>query len=182
MLHRPIETATFAGKPKTMWRASNSYCRTDEEPDLEHGLHLRTVMNEPDAWLVDLANNRAKHMVDPGPTVNCRMPIFAFDMAMVKGKIGELEFGRELDFFQKNGAKQIDGPQLESFKANYYELKVDGMVLRLVERADIHAPILIGLAQGERITKVRYLLWDDQVPFKVDLFAKPTGMNIEEVK
>jgi len=177
-----IPTRAFAGKPKTMWRASNSYCRIDEEPDPEQGRHLRSVMNEPDAWLVDLATNRAKHMVDPGPTFNCRMPIFAFNMAMAKGKIGELEFGRELDFFQKNGAKQVDGPQLESFKANYYELTVEGLVLKLVERVDIHAPILVGLVEGEKVTQVRYLLWENQVPFKVELFAKPTGVKIEEVK
>src|SRR6202035_2505206 len=138
-------------------------------PDPEHGLHLRSIMNEPDAWLVDLANNRAQHLVDPGPTFNCRMPIFAFDSAMAKGKVGELEFGHELEFFQKNGAKQVDGPQLNEFKTNYYEVTVDGMVLKLVERVDIHAPILVGLVQGRRIRQVRYLLWEDQVPFKLDL-------------
>src|SRR5258708_6756961 len=115
-----IPVGAFAGKPKTMWRAANSYCRSDEEPDPDHGLHLRSIMNEPDAWLVDLASSRGKHMVDPGPTFNCRMPIFAFDMSMVKGKIGELEYGRELEFFETNGAKQVDGPKLESFAANYY--------------------------------------------------------------
>jgi hypothetical protein len=177
-----IPADAFAGKPKTMWRASKAYCRIDEEPDPEQGLHLRIIMNEPDSWLVDLANNRAKHMLDPGPTFNCRMPIFAFDMSMVKGKIGELEYGRELEFFQKNGAKQVDGPKLESFAANYYELTIDGMLLTLVERVDIHAPIMIGLIQGQKITKVKYLLWDDQIPFKIDLFAKPTGVNMEEAK
>ena len=139
-------------------------------------------MNEPDSWLVDLANNRAKHMVDPGPTFNCRMPIFAFNMEMYKGKVGELEYGHELEFFQKNGAKQVDGPKLESFKAYYYDLALEGMVLKLVERVDIHVPIRIALLQGEKITQVRYLLWEDKIPFKADLFAKPVGVNIEEVK
>jgi hypothetical protein len=176
-----IPAGAFGGKPKTMWRASNNYCRIDEEPDPQKGLHLRTIMNEPDAWLVDLASNRAKHMVDPGPTFNCRMPIFAFDMAMAKGKIGELEFGRELEFFQKNGAKEVSGPKLE-FKAAYYELELNGMILKLVERVDIHAPILIALLQGEKTTEVRYLLWDDQVPFKIDLFSKPAGVTMEELK
>jgi hypothetical protein len=173
-----IPEGAFAGKLKTMWRASNSYCRIDEEPDPEQGLHIRLIMNEPNAWLVDLAHNRAKHMVDPGPTFNCRMPIFVFDSPKVKGKIGELEFGHELEFFQKNGAKQIEGPQLE-FNAKFYELAIDSVVLRLVERVDIHAPYLVGLIQGEMITRVRYLLWDE-VPFKADLFAKPTGVKIEE--
>ena len=172
----------FAGKPKTIWRATNSYCRVDEEPDPQQGLHLRTIMNEPNSWLVNLADNRAKHMVDPGPTFNCRLPIFALSMEILKSKVGGLEYGHELEFFQKRGAKQVDGPKLDSFKANYYELALDGMVLKLVERVDIHVPILIALLQGQKVTQVRYLLWEDKVPFKADLFAKPVGVNIEEVK
>lgn len=177
-----IPEGSFATKPKTIWRATNSYCRSDEEPDPAQGLHLRIIMSEPDSWLVDLANNRAKHMVDPGPTFNCRLPIFAFNMEMLKSKVGGLEYGHEIEFFQKNGAKQVDGPALESFKANYYKLALDGMVLVLVERVDIHVPIQIGLLQGEKITNVRYLLWEDQIPFKAELFAKPGGVNIEEAK
>ena len=177
-----IPAGSFAEKPKTMWRASHTYCRIDEEPDPVQGLHLRTVMNEPDAWLVDLASNRAKHMVDPGPTFNCRMPIFAFGEAMSKSKIGELEYGHELEFFKKNGAHQVEGPDLKSFKANYYEVTIDGSLLKLVERADIHVPIRVGLVQGEKFFMVKYLLWDDQVPFKTDIFAKPTGVTVEGEK
>jgi hypothetical protein len=177
-----IADGSFAAKPKAFWRASNSYCRSDEEPDPAQGLHLRTIMNEPDSWLVDLASNRAKHMVDPGPTFNCRLPIFAFSMEMFKSKVGGLEYGHELDFFQKNGARQVDGPELQSFKANYYKLALDGMVLILVERVDLHVPIRIALLQGEKITEVKYLLWEDQIPFKADFFAKPSGVSIEEVK
>jgi hypothetical protein len=110
------------------------------------------------------------------------LPIFATDAETLKSKIGELEFGRELDFFQSNGAKQVDGPELESFKANYYKLTIGDSVLTLVERADIHAPILIGLIHGDKVIKMRYYLWDDQVPFKEALFAKPIGLKIEEVK
>ena len=177
-----IPAGSFAEKPKTIWRASNSYCRSDEEPDPAQGLHLRIIMNEPDSWLVDLANGRAKHMVDPGPTFNCHLPIFAFSVEVYKSKVGQLEYGHELEFFQKYLAKQVDGPALESFKANYYELQLDGMVLRLVERADIHAPILIALIQGEKVTSVKYILWENSVPFKADLFAKPADVTVEEVK
>ena len=177
-----IPEGSFAGKPKTLWRATNSYCRSDEEPDPQQGLHLRSIMNEPDSWLVNLADNRAKHLVDPGPTFNCRLPIFALSMEIFKSKVGGLEYGHELEFFQKNGAKQVDGPKLESFKANYYELTLDGMVLKLVERVDIHVPIRIALLHGGKVTQVRYLLWEDKIPFQADLFAKPVGVNIEEVK
>jgi hypothetical protein len=176
-----IPADSFAAKQKVYWRAGNRYCRVDEEPDPEKGIHGRTVINEPDAWLINLADHTAKHILDKGPTFNCRLPIFASDPETTKGKLGELEFGRELEFFQSNGAEQIEGPQLE-FKANFYELTIGDSILRLVERVDIHAPILIGLIRGDKTTEVHYLLWDDQVPFKADLFAAPTDVKIQEVK
>ena len=171
---------SFAAKPKMFWRASNQYCRVDEEPDPANGIHGRLVVNEPDAWLINLADQTAKHVLDTGPTFNCKLPIFAFDPEMAKGKIGELEIGHELVFFHTNGAKSIAGPKLE-FDANCYELKIGDSVLRLVERADIHAPILIGLIRGDRVYEAHYLLWGE-VPFKADLFAKPTGVKMEEAK
>jgi hypothetical protein len=176
-----IPADSFAAKPKVYWRAGTRYCRVDEEPDPEKGIYGRTVINEPDAWLINLTDHTAKHLLDRGSTLNCRLPIFASDVEMTKGKLGELEFGRELKFFRSNGAKQIEGPQLE-FKANYYEVTIGDAVLKLVERTDIHAPVFIGLIRREKITEVQYLQWDDQVPFKAELFAAPTGVKIEEVK
>ena len=175
-----IPANSFAAKAKEYWRASNRYCRVDEESDPEKGIHGRTVINEPDAWLVNLADNTAKHLLDGGPTFNCRLPIFSSDIETTKSRIGKLEFGREREFFQSNGAKQIEGPKLE-FKANYYELTVEDSVLKFVERADIQAPIFIGLIQQDKVIEVHYLLWDDQVPFKAVLFAAPTGVKIQEV-
>jgi hypothetical protein len=176
-----IPADSFQAKPKVYWRAANRYCRVDEEPDPKEGIHGRIVINEPDTWLINLEDNTAKHLVDHGPTFNCKLPVFAIDLETTKSKVGELEFGRELEFFHTNGAKQIEGPKLE-FPANYYELMIGDSVLKLVERADIHAPILIGLIRGDKAFWVRYQMWDDQVPFKADLFAKPTGVKVEESK
>lgn len=176
-----ISNNSFTAKPKVYWRAGTRYCRVDEEPDPENGIHGRTVVNEPDAWLIDLADHTAKHILDKGPTFNCRLPIFANDPEALKSKLGELEFGRELDFFQSNGAEQIDGPRLE-FKANYYKVTIGDSVLTLVERMDIHAPIFIGLVRGEKTTEVHYLLWDDRERFKPDLFAVPTDVKVQEVQ
>jgi hypothetical protein len=134
-----IAPDSFSAKPKTFWRASNRYCRIDEEPDPARNIHGRMVINEPDAWLVNLADNSAKHLLDRGPTFNCRLPIFAFDRETVQSKVGELEVGKELEFFRANGAKLIEGPKLE-FKADYFEVTIGDSVLRLVERSDIQAP------------------------------------------
>ncbi|HUK49011.1 MAG TPA: hypothetical protein VLW06_15520 [Terriglobales bacterium] len=175
-----IPADSFFSKPKVFWHASNRYCRVDEEPDPDNGIHGRLLMNEPDAWLINLADNTAKHLIDKGPTFNCKLPIFSLNEEMAKGKIGDLEVGHEIEYFQTNGAKQIDGPKVH-FEAKYYELKVGDSSLRLVERVDIHAPIMIGLATGGELYTARYLLWEE-VPFDENLFAKPTGLKIEEVK
>lgn len=180
MSAKDIPADSFFNKPKVYWRASNRYCRVDEEPDPEKGIHGRLLMNEPDAWLINLADNTAKHMLDPGPTFNCRLPIFAMSEEMARSKIGEIEIGRELDFFQHNGAKLVAGPKLH-FEAKYYELQVGDWTVNLVERVDIHAPIMIGLVSREKSYTARYLLWEE-VPFKGDLFAEPSGFKIEEVK
>jgi hypothetical protein len=171
---------SLAAKPKIYWRASSQYCRVDEEPDPANGIHGRLVVNEPDAWLINLADQTAKHVLDTGPSFNCKLPIFAYNPDIAKSKIGELEIGRELVFFHANGARLIDGPKLE-FEANYCELKIAGSVLRLVERVDIHTPILVGLVRGDKVYEAHYLLWGE-TPFKADLFAKPTGVKIEEAK
>jgi len=156
-----IPADSFAAKPKGYWRASNQFCRVDEGPDPANGVHGIMIMNEPNIWLINLADGTAKHFIDPGPTFNCKLPIFATDTDSAKSKIGELEFGRELEFFHANGAESVAGPQLE-FKASYYELTIGDSVLKLVERVEIHAPILIALIHGGKVLQVRYLLWDDQ--------------------
>ncbi len=63
-----IPTDSFAAKPKVIWRASNQYCRIDEEPDTAN-IHGRMIINEPDAWLINLADSTARHIVDKGPTL-----------------------------------------------------------------------------------------------------------------
>jgi hypothetical protein len=50
---------SLAAKPKIYWRASSQYCRIDEEPDPANGIHGRLIVNEPDAWLINLADQTA---------------------------------------------------------------------------------------------------------------------------
>ena len=68
---------SFARKPKTIYRAGNTYCRIEEPPDAEHNIHGLLIVNEPNAWMVNLANKTAQQTLDPGPTFNCHLPIFS---------------------------------------------------------------------------------------------------------
>ena len=67
----------LARKPKTIYRAGSTYCRVEEAPDPEHNIRGLLIVNEPNAWMVNLATKTAQHTVDPGPTFNCHLPIFS---------------------------------------------------------------------------------------------------------
>lgn len=71
-------------------------------------------------------------------------------MRMMKTKLGELEFGRELDFFESNGAKEVHGPKPE-FRATYYELSIGDNVVTLIEHTDTQVPALIRLVRRDLV-------------------------------
>ncbi len=90
---------SFGAKPKTMYRAGTGYCRIEELPDEEHGIHGLMIINEPDTWMVNLLAKTAQHYIDSGPTFNSRMPIFVFGQDIksaedLKRPAFQLEFGR----------------------------------------------------------------------------------------
>ncbi len=112
-----ISEDSFAAKPKPMYRAGNRYCRTEELPDPERGLHGLLIVNEPDVWMVNLLTKTAQYFLDPGPTFNCHLPIFRGEQVksaaeIMKNPLLELEFGQELGFFRGKGAASKEGPVL----------------------------------------------------------------------
>src|SRR5204863_8417778 len=76
-------------------------------PDPDRGIHGLLVISEPDFWMVNLLTKTARHGVDPGPTFNCRMPIFP------EATGSDLEFGMELQYFKNKGATPAEGPVLQ---------------------------------------------------------------------
>lgn len=116
-LHSPdVPEGSFAAQPKVFYRAGDRYCRIEEATDTEHGLHLLMIVNEPDYWTVNLLAKTAQHSVDPGPTFNCHLPIFAYgnpkSLDDETKEIRKLEFGRELEFFESKGSVHEPGPVL----------------------------------------------------------------------
>src|SRR5947209_3367332 len=60
-----VPKTSFPALPKTMYRAGSRYCRIEELPDSEHGIHGLVVINEPDIWLANRLDKTAQHQVDP---------------------------------------------------------------------------------------------------------------------
>lgn len=180
-----IPSTSYAAKSEVLYRAGDFYCRMEEQADPEHGIRGLMIIHEPDAWMVNLATKTALHIVDPGPTRHCRMPIFADrlrDMPADEQKqIGDLEFGRELEFFTDRGATGRPGPVLQGKKTMIYELQFGASRLALFTRGDPPIP----LAVVWRRDKTHEIFWYSgygKVPFDASLFAKPSGITVTEAK
>jgi hypothetical protein len=59
--------SAFASLPRTLYRLGERYARLEEALDKERNLHLLVVVNEPDVWMVNLADRTGRHAVDDGP-------------------------------------------------------------------------------------------------------------------
>jgi hypothetical protein len=176
---------SFAAQPKVMYRAGTQYCRTEEALDADRGIHGVAVINEPDFWLVNLVDHTARHAVDPGPTFNCRFPVFsgrAIKLPEDQGKqIMELEFGYEIPFFKKAGATPKPGPVLQTKQTTIYQTKIGDVTLALFTYGEPERPLAVVWTRGDEHDIYWYSGYG-QVAFDPKLFAKPENVKIEDPK
>jgi hypothetical protein len=180
-----VAEQSFGAKPKVMYRAGSGYCRTEELPDPEHGIHGLMIINEPEIWMVNLLAKTAQHYVDSGPTFNCRMPMFQGDevksAADLKNPLLDLEFGQEIAYFKGKGAAPRKGPVLRDKPTDVYTLDVGDSQLFLFTTGMPERPWAVARQHGD----TREIFWYgtyEQLPFDPKLFAKPADVKIEEAK
>jgi hypothetical protein len=185
-LHSPdAPDGSFAAKPKVFYRAGDRYCRIEEAPDPEHGLHNLMIVNEPDYWVVNLIARTAQHGIDPGPTFNCHLPIFAYgspqSLDEETKEIRQLEFGREREFFESKGGAPEPGPVLFKHETTTYKAQVGTAALTLFLAKSPELPIAVSLKRGDKNEIFLYSQYARKA-FDPKLFAKPADVKIEESK
>jgi hypothetical protein len=179
-----VPKKSFTVKPRMMYRASNGYCRIEELPDPEHGIHGLMILNEPDVWMLNLLTKTAQHFVDPGPTFNCHLPIFQGDVKSLADKnnpLLELEFAQEIGYFKGKGAVSKEGPVLRDKPTTAYAVDVGDSQLFLFTTGTPERPWAVARQHGD----VNEIFWYgdyQQLPFDPKLFARPEGIKIEEIK
>jgi hypothetical protein len=180
-----VPAGSFAAKPKVMYRAGDRYCRIEEAPDPDQGIHGLMIINEPDYWMVNLLTSKARHGVDPGPTFNCHLPIFA-DAANQSPddesrQVMQLEFGLELEFFKSRGATPQKGPVLQTKETTVYRVQIGNSALALFTYGTPERPLAVGRQRGDKNDLFWYSGYG-QVGFDPKLFAKPENVKIEDSK
>jgi hypothetical protein len=176
---------SFATKPRVFYRAGNQYCRVEEAPDPDQGIHGLMIINEPDYWIVNLFSKTARHGVDPGPTFNCRLTIFANGTPQSlddeSKQIMQLEFGRELEFFKSRGAIPKKGPVLQTKETIGYTIAVGTKTLALFTYGTPERPLAVSQQRNGK-NDIYWYSGYGQMDFDPRLFAKPEGVKIEESK
>jgi hypothetical protein len=169
-----VPAGSFATKPKLMYRAGTRYCRIEESPDPERGIQLLAITNEPDAWMVNLLSKTGKHMLDPGPTFNCHLPIFP-------DADKDLEFGLEMEYFKGKAALPQPGPVLQTKETQLYKVDVSGATLALFTYGSPERPLAVSRVRGAS-GEIFWFKGHGEVPFQPSLFARPSGAKIEDQK
>jgi len=183
---RDIPKESFAAQPKVIYRAGSRYGRTEELPDREQGIQGLMIFNEPDMWMINLLTKTGKHLLDPGPTFELRMPIFigagnAKSAEAVQKTLYDLEFGKELAYFKGKGAEAQEGPVLEGKPTNAYVVMAGDSKLYLFTVGHPERPVSVTRGRGETRETIWYGAYDE-LPFDPKLFTKPEDVKIEEAK
>jgi hypothetical protein len=180
-----VPEGSFASKPRVLYRAGTRYCRVEEAPDPENGIHGLLIVNEPDAWQVNLLPKEARHLVDAGPSFKCHLPIFPGGAgapgAAAKKPVPGLEFGLEIEYFTAQGATPRPGGVLQGQQTTTYVLDADDTKIALFTYGTPERPLAVARTQGNSHAIFWYSGYG-QVPFDPKLFAKPEGVKIEEQK
>jgi len=179
-----VMAGSFSAKPKVMYRSGARYCRIEEAEDTENKIHGLAIVNEPDAWMVNLYDKSARHIVDPGPTFNCKLPIFANVDPKDEAAIlyPDLQFGSELKFFKKMGSTGGPGPEEDGKKTTQYVIEIGRTrFVMLTVSTPSERPLAVGRAVGDKGEVFIYTSYEE-MPFDPKLFARPDGVKISETK
>lgn len=176
---------SFAAKPKILYRAGTQYCRIEEQSDPKNGIHGLMIVSEPDAWMVNLSTNSARHIIDPGPSFNCHLPLFTDILSSLPedevNQIKGLEFGFELEFFKEKGATPKPGGIQQGQQTTAYLLQFGESTVALFTYGTPERPLGVAWKRGDK-HEIYWYSGYGLMDFNAKLFAKPEKVKIEEAK
>jgi len=183
IVYRDISTnflsSSFAAQPRTDYRSGEKYGRTEEAPDPALKIHGLIIVNEPDAWIINLMTKTGIHDLDGGPTYIFHAPIVGFEgksqaefQAFKSLLISKFEFGKEMEFLKTYKAKKL---------SDHYELIIDDYRIELFPKAGTEIPYRLKIFKGK--SQISYLQYDEyktDLPLDLSLFTPPPGIKISE--
>ncbi len=168
-----------ATKPKTVYLAGKKYARVEEQLNEVGDTQNLIITNEPDCWMINLADKTGKHLLDEGPKFDVHMPIFWGSDGKPDRDFGELEYGEELKFFTPERAKKLAPRKVDRRLCQALSIKSEeGEVVLLVDDQTGKPVQIDRLVEGKLDQSVRYLTYITSLPFEATLFAPPKNVAI----
>jgi hypothetical protein len=162
-----------------MPRAHPGLGQRAEAEDPKNHMHGLAVISEPDAWMINLFDKSAKHMVDHGPSLDVHLPIFPSTTG-IKTKLDGLEFGNEVELFKKNNATRASDKVIGGKATDRYDLRVGSSKVTLWTDARSKKPVRISQTKDMQTETFEYLSYEDDLAFDPSLFRPPSGLTIGE--
>jgi len=171
-----IQPGSFRAQPITLYRKGERFARNEEAPNPEQRQHLLTIVAEPDIWMVNQVDQTGKHMLDPGPIFQAKVPIVAG--LGVPAAFMELEFGCEAAFARTRG-REAGARTAGGKTAKIYALQEGDRRLEVL-LTDQGLPAEVAYYQGVRtILTIRYDAYETGMPDDPTLFQKPEGVTFQ---
>lgn len=176
-----IRSGSYAALPKLIYRAGSRYARMENAPDAHSRMQKVTIIAEPDAYSIDLTDKTGTHAIDQGGPNDLHLPmVLPFDPMHKLGNLDRLEFGDELEFFEKAGAVKSAGPLINAKPTDRYTLNIAGTRAELITRGGSDVPVFVSWKTKEGTYKYEYSSYQD-VPFDKTLFTRPTAIKFREI-
>lgn len=173
---KQIAADSFDAQTKKVWRIGEKYLRFEDAPNPQTKIHGLIIVAEPDIWIVDRNTNQAQHAVDPGPSYKIHFPLFASETSE---KLRQLEFGRELEYFNENDAQKLPDQDVDGTKCKVLRLEIDDRKVTLFLKTN-DMPLQITVKSAEYEYAMRFLRYDaDRKPDKL-LFQLPPGVQLKK--
>jgi len=177
-----IPAGSFNAQPENMYRIGSDRMRVEEAVDSVNGIHGLVVTAEPNIWMVNLYDNTGKHIVDPGPTLFAKAPIF-YGMQGFPAKFMDLEFGCEADFIAANALTPVRSEQIGANRFDVYRMDAGTEAVEILEQSGTHTPAFARYYhQGNMVLAFRYDLYSTGLTNDPNLFVAPSGVRYTEVR
>ena len=173
-----IKPGSYAALPKLIYRAGAKYARMENAPDARSRIEKITIIAEPDAYSIDMLGHTGTHAIDQGGPNDLHLPmVLPFDPRHRMGALDRLEFGDELEFFEKSGAVKSAGPIINGQPTDLYALGD----ATLITRNSSDVPVFVSWKTKEGTYKYEYSLLPGSA-LRSTAFSRPNGIKFREIQ
>jgi len=163
-----------------IWRSGN-LLRLETDGDADWGGRRIEIINGAHGYTLDEASKVAWHIPNDAPDGVPRAPVFK---PRISKHLEALEFGREAEFFQRQGARNESKPGdrmlcgHDSDDCTIFTLRLDGLTLTLgVGDNGLPKDLrLTGVGLAESVIYMKYA----RQPFDPGMFKLPSGYKVSE--